>query len=177
VEAQLEHAKREVLSREAAAQRAPSRSERPVAPDLCELEHLAKDVKRLFEAPTTTNRDRKEILRALIDHVAFEGRSREWINARIYWADDHPETVLRIRGSGYGRAQVIELGRQGWSVDEIHRRSEAEEWTTRTGTPWSREWIRDVLRTEKNLSLENRPGSKQLDVGADQSRYKVDSRL
>ncbi len=64
VEAQLEHAKRELLAREAAAQRAPSRCERPVAADLCELEHLANDVKRLFEAPTTTNRDRKEILRA-----------------------------------------------------------------------------------------------------------------
>jgi hypothetical protein len=37
VEAQLEHAKRELLVREAAAQRVPSRCERPVAADLCEL--------------------------------------------------------------------------------------------------------------------------------------------
>ena len=65
VEAQLEHAKRELLTREAAAQRAPSRCERPVAADLRELEDLAKDVKRLFEAPTTTNRDRKKMSRAI----------------------------------------------------------------------------------------------------------------
>jgi hypothetical protein len=154
VESQLEHAKRELRIREAAAQRTPSRRERPVAADLLDLEDLAKDVRGLFEASTTTDRDRKEILRALIDHVAFEGRSPEWINARIRWADDHPETVLHIRGSGYSRVRVIELGRQGCSVAEIHRRAAEEGWTTRTGSSWSREWIQEVLRRDNRSQVD-----------------------
>ena len=100
LESQLEHAKRELLTREATAGDRSSRNERPVAADLRELEHLVSDIRRLFEAPTTTDRDRKQILRMLIDHVGFEGRSEEWTSARIFWADDHPDTVLRVQGCG-----------------------------------------------------------------------------
>jgi DNA invertase Pin-like site-specific DNA recombinase len=149
VESQLEHAKRELLAREVEAGRDSTRPDRPTAADLRELEGLTTDVRRLFRASTTTDRDRKEVLRAFIDHVAFEGRSREWIHACIRWADGYPDTVLRIPGSAYGRLRLIELGRQGCAVDEVHRRAEEEGWTTRRGTPWTRARIQQALQVSR----------------------------
>ena len=43
---------------------------------------------------------------------------------------------------------MVELARQGWSIKDIYRRAHEEGWTTRKRNPWSREWIRYVVRRE-----------------------------
>jgi DNA invertase Pin-like site-specific DNA recombinase len=58
---------------------------------------LASDVPALWHACGTTDVDRKEILREVIERVAVnvEGES-EWVEAKIYWAGGH-QTYTRFR--------------------------------------------------------------------------------
>lgn len=62
-----------------------------------QIRGLAADLPALWQAPTTTDADRKAILRQLIDKVVVtvEGET-EWSEARIYWAGGH-ETYTRFR--------------------------------------------------------------------------------
>jgi 16S rRNA C967 or C1407 C5-methylase (RsmB/RsmF family) len=59
--------------------------------------HLAADVPALWNAANTTDSDRKEILREVIDRVVVnvEGDS-EWLEAKVHWAGGH-QTYTRIR--------------------------------------------------------------------------------
>ncbi len=52
-----------------------------------QIQQLAKDIPTLWGSPTTTDADRKAILREVIDHVVVnvEGNS-EWVEAWVHWA-------------------------------------------------------------------------------------------
>ncbi len=62
-----------------------------------ELVALCADFERLWNAPTTQARDRKEILRTLIKYVIVDEYDKERICARILWADDGTETPIDVR--------------------------------------------------------------------------------
>jgi hypothetical protein len=53
---------------------------------------LAGRLHDLRTAPTTSDHDRKEILRALIDRVYVDAFDREQIALAIEWTDGHPES-------------------------------------------------------------------------------------
>jgi DNA invertase Pin-like site-specific DNA recombinase len=142
LEARLEQAKRELRALELAANRRPVTHERPVEADLRALEEIALDAPTLFAAPTTTDRDRKEIIRALVDGVMVEKMSPQWIQARLSWADGAPDVTLQVRGPLYGRMRVLELAASGASVEEICRQADAEGLTTRNGGAWSLRGVR-----------------------------------
>jgi DNA invertase Pin-like site-specific DNA recombinase len=61
------------------------------------IRHLAADVPSLWQAATTTDADRKQILREVIERVVLnvEGET-EWVEARIHWAGGH-QTYTRFR--------------------------------------------------------------------------------
>jgi DNA invertase Pin-like site-specific DNA recombinase len=61
------------------------------------IRRLAADVPALWHAASTTDVDRKEILREVIDRVVVnvEGES-EWVEAKIHWAGGH-QTYTRFR--------------------------------------------------------------------------------
>jgi DNA-binding NarL/FixJ family response regulator len=61
------------------------------------IRRLAADVPAIWHAATTTDTERKGILRQILDKVVIqiEGQS-EWIEARLHWAGGH-ETYTRFR--------------------------------------------------------------------------------
>jgi DNA invertase Pin-like site-specific DNA recombinase len=62
-----------------------------------QIRRLAADVPLLWNAAATTDADRKEILREVIDRVVVnvEGES-EWVEAKVYWVGGH-QTYTRFR--------------------------------------------------------------------------------
>jgi len=65
------------------------------------IRSLAADLPRVWDAPTTTRADRKELLRILIDDVtvAVEGDS-ETVNVDITWAGGHQTSGKAVRPVG-----------------------------------------------------------------------------
>ena len=89
------------LARHATQQPLPARAD---------IEALARDLPRLWAAPTTSHRDRKRLLRALIADVTltFEPDSPE-IKIGIRWQSGASEqlTVLRPQAARSARAQAV----------------------------------------------------------------------
>jgi hypothetical protein len=65
------------------------------------IRSLAADLPRVWDAPTTTRADRKELLRILIDEVtvAVEGGS-EIVHVDITWAGGHRTSGIAVRPVG-----------------------------------------------------------------------------
>jgi hypothetical protein len=65
------------------------------------IQSLAEDLPRVWDAPTTTRADRKELLRILIDDVtvAVDGGS-EIVNVDITWAGGHQTSGKAVRPVG-----------------------------------------------------------------------------
>jgi DNA invertase Pin-like site-specific DNA recombinase len=93
------------------------------------IRSLAANLPAVWSAPTTTQADRKELLRILIDDVtvAVEGRS-EIVNVDITWAGGHRTSGKAVRPVGrldqlsyYPalRARVAELAGQGKNGPQI----------------------------------------------------------
>jgi len=100
---------------------------------LDELRDLVKDVEKLWHAESTTNEDRKELLRLLIDDVwLWTHKEKREIEVRILWKGGS-QTVHRaawwINGRGVKEEviqRVRELGTGGLLDTEIARRLNAE---------------------------------------------------
>jgi len=88
--------------------------------ELEELCRLASEVPLLWNHPAFTNQERKEILRAVIDHIVVAA-TKEKIDATIYWktGETTPFSIWR----GIGRYNLIrELYEQKLTVPEIEER-------------------------------------------------------
>ena len=93
------------------------------------IRHLATDIPAIWAAPTTTDADRKEIFRQVIERVIVDVQgSSEQVQVRIEWVGGtHTEgTVLRPIGtvrdlSTYPRIcqRVLELTEAGWTAIAI----------------------------------------------------------
>lgn len=106
------------------------------------IEQLAAEVPALWAAGTTTNTDRKAILRLLIEAVTVtvEGES-EWVDIVVRWVGGR-ETRRRIRRpvarlsqlSRYDELieRIRELRRAGSTADEVAEALNTEGWTTPT---------------------------------------------
>ncbi len=70
------------------------------------IRRLAADLPALWHAATTTDMERKGILRQVLDKVVvqIEGKS-EWVEARLHWAGGH-QTYTRFRRPVAGLAQL-----------------------------------------------------------------------
>jgi hypothetical protein len=101
-----------------------------------EVRRLAADLPALWSAPSTTDADRKEVLRQVIEEVVVtvEGQT-EWCEARIRWAGGGEtrsrlrRPVARLEQLADGerlRRRVVELKGEGLSVARIAERLEAE---------------------------------------------------
>jgi DNA invertase Pin-like site-specific DNA recombinase len=112
---------------------------------LRELEVLASDLPVIWYAPTTTHRDRKELIRTLVRRVIVERRDRERIELRIEWVDDlQPRrcTVLLARGV---RRLIIEGVARGLSVEDIAAQLTALGVATLRGNVWTPRRVRDAM--------------------------------
>jgi DNA invertase Pin-like site-specific DNA recombinase len=127
---------------------------------------LAADVPALWQASSTTDADRKQILREVIDRVVIniEGES-EWVEARIHWAGGHktysrfrrpvlrfdqlstwPQLLQRIRDLLHARI----------SVSKIAATLNAEGMRTADGTPFTEACVRMLMLRQGLHSARNR---------------------
>ena len=82
----------------------------PAAPARGEIEMLARDLPRLWSSPTTSHRDRKRLLRAMINDITLTSKADEpEIRVGIHWHSGASDelTVLRPRAARSQRAAAI----------------------------------------------------------------------
>jgi hypothetical protein len=111
-----------------------------------ELMTLCVDVDAIWNAPTTTNADRKELLRTMIDFVAVEERTAESIRVRIEWVDGAPAVVVVVPLPRRADRHIRELAREGVPLHEIVRRLNAADIPTFKGRSWTIHAVREVLK-------------------------------
>jgi len=116
-----------------------------------ELIALCDDLPGLFYAVSTTHRDRKEIVRTLIERVLVMGRTPETISAVISWADGSEATPVAAHLHRFAHRLIRELADQGLSNVEIAKRLNEMGHTTSRGKPWTRETVW-VVRFPKGSS-------------------------
>jgi DNA invertase Pin-like site-specific DNA recombinase len=128
VAATLEKGWNEALQKERQVQEDYDRFLRDSPPRLTDqerstIEALAKDIPALWEAPATTNVERKQILRCLIDRVVVQVRcDSEHVAATIHWKggyESHHEFIRPVKTYAQLRdfeailARVVELRQSG----------------------------------------------------------------
>jgi DNA invertase Pin-like site-specific DNA recombinase len=134
VAATLERSWNEALQAERQLQEDYDRFLRESPPQLTDqeratIEALAKDIPALWDAPATTNVERKQILRCLIDRVVVQVRcDSEHVAATIHWKggyESHHEFIRPVKTYAQLRdfeplmARIVELRESGHDAEEI----------------------------------------------------------
>ncbi len=110
-----------------------------------ELTRLCADRMAIWAASTTTNQDRKQLVRILVERVLVEEVVPERIVLAIEWADGMPATRVEVFRTPHYHRLIWEWHLGGVGLDEIVRRLEAMSAKTQQGRVWSRETIRRTL--------------------------------
>lgn len=139
VEESLEQAKRKLVDVEQ-ARTGPGEAIAFTEADFEQMLALTRRFRELWEAPTTTALDRKQILRALVDRVVLVARTEEELQLRIEWNDGspatvcivdlHPKTLRRIRAmlaAGIPASEIVALLRR----ERVPPLRCGEEWTVK----------------------------------------------
>jgi DNA invertase Pin-like site-specific DNA recombinase len=138
------------------------------ASEIDEVVSLSKDIEALWEAPTTTNEDRKRLLRAVISGVVVEDAKSDVVELTVIWTGGLREKVNALRPAGVD-ALVRELRGLGMSAESIAERLRAAgiktlQWKpmsrgamhqklARLGLNWKSGWMR-ILRRISELMKE-----------------------
>lgn len=138
-----------------------------------QIRRLAGDVPTLWHANGTTDIDRKEILREVIDRVVVnvEGES-EWVEAKVYWAGGH-QTYTRFRRpvarldqlSSWSalREQVSKCVAANMGVRAIAERLNAEGFRAPNGKAFGKASVRMLLLRTKLSASRRRPDGLRVD--------------
>jgi excisionase family DNA binding protein len=121
----------------------------PPLPARADIEALARDLPRLWAAPTTTHRDRKRLLRALIADVTltFQADSPE-IQVGIRWQSGAADqfTVLRPEAARRQRARAVrEIMRQlgpTHTAQQLAEHLNQAGYQTASGRPFTEDSVR-----------------------------------
>jgi hypothetical protein len=76
------------------------------------LVELTRNIRELWEAATTTNEDRKRLLRTVLTKVVVKESNREAVVLELIWVGGLHQTVEALRSKGVDRF-VVEKHRQG----------------------------------------------------------------
>jgi len=100
------------------------------------IESLTSEIPALWKAPGTTNADRKQMIRCLVERVVVQVRcDSEFVDATIHWAggyESHHEivrpvaTYAQLRDFESLMNRVVELREAGHAAPEIAERLNAE---------------------------------------------------
>lgn len=151
LETRWEEAKREVIRLEGLVENGapkPSISEEMID----ELVVLCRGLRALFDAPTTTHIERKQLLRLLIEAVHLEERAKDHIRCRIVWADGNADTVLVLPTFTAAREITKRLHAEGRSPEDIAQELNALGLRTIRGMPWTATPIIRRLRRWRRAS-------------------------
>lgn len=120
-----------------------------------EVVDLCGRVREIFGAATTENRDRKELIRMLVDRVLVE-RSLERVRVRIIWADGGAESSLEIKLTPVAQRRMLELDDAGVPHDAIAAQLNREGYRTRRDSPFSANTVSANLRTLRRQAEKSR---------------------
>jgi DNA invertase Pin-like site-specific DNA recombinase len=139
------------------------------------IRQLAADIPALWRAPTTTNADRKEILRQVVERVEVDAQGKsEQVRVRITWAGGGQSEHQLVRPiaryqerSDYARlcARVQELTAAHWSLDAIASQLDRDGYPPlRHPQRWSRVGVQ-TLRRQLGAGTTHRRGSSRETLG------------
>jgi hypothetical protein len=110
------------------------------------LVELCGDIRALFDAPATTNLDRKQLLRLLIAEVRIIEISKERIGAEIHWADGDPPAIVTVPRFRHARNVIARMAAEGASGEAIAAHLTTAGFRTRTGIPWTAQVVENRLK-------------------------------
>lgn len=121
------------------------------AVDMDDIIKALEDPLSVFLAPTTSDHDRKLIVRFLVAAVIVEEKTPYVVRARIVWVDGVPDTPIEIRLPLYPHVVIEKMTTEGKTPKEIKRVLDEMALTTSTGRPWTLEtiWLRRRLITKR----------------------------
>src|SRR5262249_11395337 len=139
---------------------------------------LAADIPALWSAATTTDADRKEIIRQVVEQVEVEVQgTTEQVQVRITWAGGGQTDGVLVRPlarysdrSDYARlcARVQDLTHAGWSLAAIAHQLETDRFPVlRSGQRWSVASVQ-TLRHQLGLRNTHRRGSSRAALAPDE---------
>jgi hypothetical protein len=145
-ERDLEVALRELKS----AEESEANTEEPSWDDhaIDELIEIGADTGAILEAPTTENRDRKELFQIMIEGVVVESYSRAVAGLRVSWADGTPLTLVEAPLRDAPLLLGIQLEKQGVSLRAIVQALNERGYRTNRGTLWT---VHAVYQALKNF--------------------------
>ncbi len=122
---------------------------------------IASQVEAIWNAGTTSMRDRKEIVRLMIENVWIEERTLERIRASIIWTDGTEPTAVEILLPRYAHRMARELHATGASPEEIVDHLNGLAVLNTQGNQWKLDTVRQLLQASRRT----KPGkSRQLPV-------------
>jgi DNA invertase Pin-like site-specific DNA recombinase len=141
------------------------------------IRQLATDIPALWHAATTTNADRKDILRQVVERVEVEVQGKtEQVRVRMTWAGGGQTEGLLVRPlarytdrSDYARvcARVQELTAMGWSLEAMAQQLAVDGYPPlRSRRGWSPVSVQ-TLRRQLGLGTTHRRGSSREELGPD----------
>jgi excisionase family DNA binding protein len=121
----------------------------PTAPARADIEALARDLPRLWAAPSTSHRDRKRLLRALINDITLTfSPDQPEIRVGIHWRSgvSNELTVLRPAAARTARAAAVadllrELGPTHTNAQLVEQLNQAGQLTA-SGRPFDEDNVR-----------------------------------
>jgi hypothetical protein len=144
------------------------------------IRQLAADIPALWSAATTTDADRKEIIRQVVEQVEVEVQgTSEQVQVRITWAGGGQTEGVLVRPiarysdrSDYARlcARVQDLTHAGWSLEAIAHQLEIDGFPAlrrRSGQSWSVASVQ-TLRHQLGLGNSHRHGASREALGPDE---------
>lgn len=114
-----------------------------------ELRSLCERIEDIWSAPTTTDQDRKQLVRLVIDAVVIEEVNREGVKLRVDWADGRPATHLELLLSPYFHRLMAEWQQAGLSAREMVVKLKELGARTQQGNPWSLATVQRTLNVMK----------------------------
>jgi DNA invertase Pin-like site-specific DNA recombinase len=141
------------------------------------IRRLAADIPALWNAPTTTAADRKEIIRQVLERVEVEAQGKtEQVRVRMCWVGGgQTEGVLVRPIARYQErtdyvpicARVQELTHASWSLEAIAHQLETDGFPPLRRGGWSRVSVQ-TLRHQLGLGTTHRRGSSREALGPDE---------
>ena len=142
------------------------------------IRQLAADIPALWSAATTTDADRKAIIRQVVEQVAVEAQgTSEQVQVRITWAGGGQTEGVLVRPiarysdrSDYARlcTRVQDLTHAGWSLEAMAHQLETDGFPAlRSRQDWSVASVQ-TLRHQLGLGNTHRHGSSRAVLGPDE---------